>query len=57
MEVIIYNRWGKEVGKISSPSGEWSATDVAAGVYYYTLVAEGYDQVKYQMEGTVMIVR
>jgi gliding motility-associated-like protein len=57
MEVIIYNRWGKEVGIISSPNGEWSATDVAAGVYYYTLVAEGYDQVKYQMEGSVMIVR
>ncbi len=57
MELLIFNRWGKEVGKISRPEGEWKPENHASGTYYYTLKAEGYDDKTYDMQGSFTILK
>jgi gliding motility-associated-like protein len=56
IEVLIYNRWGKEIGKITRPEGEWKPDDFAGGTYFYTLKAEGYDSKKYDLQGSFTIL-
>lgn len=36
-ELIVFDRWGNQVAEQSSPSEDWSASELTEGVYYYTL--------------------
>jgi gliding motility-associated-like protein len=38
-QVIIVNRWGKEVYKSDDYKNNWDAKDVTEGVYYYRIKA------------------
>ncbi|MEN9640772.1 MAG: hypothetical protein RLZZ262_2641, partial [Bacteroidota bacterium] len=57
LEVLIFDRWGRQVGELKSPTDEWNARDQSAGTYYYILRAEGYDGIKYEQEGHLTVVR
>jgi len=57
LEVLIFNRWGNEVGKIINPSGSWTANENGAGTYYYVLTAIGFDNVKYEREGSFTVIK
>ena len=41
MNLRIYNRWGKEIYHDTHYQNNWSAEDVAEGMYYYTFHYEG----------------
>jgi gliding motility-associated-like protein len=51
MNVNIFDRWGKLVGTIDRPTGEWSPRDEGAGTYYYVLSAVGFDGKKFDSAG------
>lgn len=51
MNVDIFNRWGKLVGNISRPTGEWNPRDEGTGTYYYILKAEGFDGKIFEQAG------
>jgi gliding motility-associated-like protein len=40
-KLIITNRWGKEVFSAEDYQNDWTATNIADGMYYYRLVVEG----------------
>ncbi|MEM7107892.1 MAG: hypothetical protein AAF519_06675 [Bacteroidota bacterium] len=50
-EVIIHNRWGQTVFSSTNRDFKWFANDVAAGIYYYTIL---YSNSKYQGPLTVL---
>jgi gliding motility-associated-like protein len=51
LDIQIFDRWGKLVGSIDKPTGQWSPIEVGSGTYYYYLKAEGYDAVEYDRAG------
>ncbi|MBP9924755.1 MAG: gliding motility-associated C-terminal domain-containing protein [Cyclobacteriaceae bacterium] len=40
-KLIINNRWGKEVFSASDYKNDWTGGDIADGIYYYLLSADG----------------
>ncbi|MDZ7646686.1 MAG: gliding motility-associated C-terminal domain-containing protein [Cytophagales bacterium] len=40
-QLIITNRWGKEVFNASDYKNDWTGGEIADGIYYYTLSADG----------------
>ncbi|QHT66473.1 T9SS type B sorting domain-containing protein [Rhodocytophaga rosea] len=42
-ELVIYNRWGKEVYRKQKYSGEWEGAGLSNGIYYYTLTISSTD--------------
>lgn len=58
LNVIIFNRWGQQVGEITSPEGTWNCKSYSNGTYYYILNAEGVDGVLYNdITGHFQIVK
>jgi len=41
-DLIIFNRWGKEVFSSGSFSNKWDAKDLEDGTYYYVLNYESH---------------
>jgi len=60
-EMLIYNRWGKQIFSWSEVGGEWDGTingeKAADGIYYYIFNANGNDGVEYRSNGTVTLLR
>ncbi len=56
----IYNRWGKELARLTAPSQGWDGKvggkTVPAGVYFYAIKATGTDGKKYNLSGHINIV-
>lgn len=56
----IFNRWGKELAHLTSPSQGWNGTSgskkVPAGVYFYVIKATGSDGKEYNLSGHINIV-
>ncbi len=50
-EVLIHNRWGRQVFSSKDRDFKWFAKDVSAGIYYYTIV---YSNGKFQGPLTVL---
>lgn len=44
-ELLIYDRYGKEIYKKNGYNNEWKAENVPSGVYYYRLFIESTNQV------------
>lgn len=57
VNIIIFDRWGKEVGTIDSPTGYWNPRDFSEGVYYYTMTAEGMDGSKFSKGGFFHVMK
>ncbi len=62
LDVLIFNRWGNQVGSINTPNKTemipaqtWNAKDYSAGTYYYTIYAEGKDGQKHQAKGEFLV--
>lgn len=60
--MVIFNRWGKQVADWSEVHGEWNGSInsgglAASGVYYYVFDAAGYDGKEYHINGTVTLLR
>ncbi len=53
-ELVIINRWGDEVYRKKNYRGDWTADEIATGVYYYWLYVQR-DQREYK--GWVQILR
>lgn len=49
----VFNRWGKPVYQSSNYSNDWDGRDLPAGVYFYTVQGECFNQYK----GTLTIMR
>jgi len=60
-EMLIYNRWGKQIYSWSEVGGEWDGTingqKAAEGIYYYIFGAVGFDGKDYRFNGTVTLLR
>jgi len=60
-EMLIYNRWGKQIYSWSKVGGEWDGTingqKAAEGIYYYIFGAVGFDGKEYRFNGTVTLLR
>lgn len=56
LEILIFNRWGNEVGKIINTSGGWAPEDNGAGTYFYVLKATGFDGKQYEREGSFTVI-
>ena len=57
LEVLIFDRWGRQVAELKRPDDEWSPTDQADGTYFYTLQAKGFDGKTFELEGSITVVR
>jgi len=66
MEVIqgtIFNRWGKLIGKWDGITNGWDGKNIndgklsADGVYFYILYAKGKDNIEYNKNGTVTLIK
>jgi len=63
--VRIYNRWGLKVYSYNDDSGNWEGWDgetigfgsAPAGVYYYTIIAEGWNNETFRRNGYVHLFR
>jgi len=60
-EMLIFNRWGNEMAKLSAENDSWNGTyngnNVSDGVYYYIYWASGEDGKKYEKKGFIQLVR
>ncbi|MDO1451232.1 gliding motility-associated C-terminal domain-containing protein [Rhodocytophaga aerolata] len=52
LRIVIYNRWGKQVYESSDANFSWQATQVASGVYFYSIQ---YSNFSYR--GSISILR
>jgi PKD repeat protein len=57
LEVKIFNRFGNEVGEITTPDGFWNPRDNSDGTYYYVLKAVGIDNTPFEASGHFQVVR
>jgi gliding motility-associated-like protein len=39
-ELKMYNRWGRNIYESKKYSNNWDGSEVAAGVYYYSIIDE-----------------
>lgn len=57
----IFNRWGTKLFEWTDPSkgwdGKYKGRYVNTGVYFYVIIAEGSDGVKYKKKGDINILR
>jgi len=61
-EMLIYNRWGKQIFSWSEVGGEWdghnaNGKEEADGTYYYVYAAKGYDGKYFKFNGSVTLIR
>ncbi len=61
-ECSIFNRWGKKVYEWHDISKGWDGTSdnstmLSEGVYYYIISATGKDKKKYELNGSVTLIR
>jgi len=60
---IIFNRWGKQIGKWNTVDGGWDGKnmndgkDASDGVYFYVINAAGKDKVEYKYTGSITLIR
>lgn len=59
---LIFNRWGKQIFEWNDIRKGWNGKTIngsiaADGVYFYTLYAKGYDNIKYEEHGSVTLLR
>ncbi len=56
----IFNRWGKELARLTHPSQGWNGKVggkfVPSGVYFYVIEAKGADGRKYKLSGDINII-
>jgi gliding motility-associated-like protein len=62
MDVNIFNQWGNKVYKITEVNGKWDGdTDEGAkapdGTYFYAMKAIGYNDLTYDRQGSVLLLR
>jgi gliding motility-associated-like protein len=62
VDMEIMNRWGQLVGRIQRVGQEWdgrtpSGENVPEGTYFYVLKANGADGKRYDLNGTVTLLR
>jgi len=61
LNCLIFNRWGKQIAEIKKPDGFWNGkvdgSDASDGTYFYILRAKGLDGVKYDLKGTVTLIK
>ncbi len=59
-ECYIFNRWGKELAKLTHPSQGWDGKIggkfAPSGVYYYVIKARGADGKDYNLSGDINII-
>jgi gliding motility-associated-like protein len=61
-DCVIFNRWGNKIYEWSDVHKGWggkteSGAEASDGTYYYIITAKGYDDVKYNLHGAVMLLR
>lgn len=64
-QIKIYNRWGTKIYSYEDNDGSWEGWDgktigfgdAPAGVYYYTIYAEGWNNEEYRRKGYVHLFR
>ena len=61
-DCVIFNRWGSKIFEWTDATQGWDGkTDggslASEGVYFYILTAKGIDDVEYNMQGTVTLIR
>tara|TARA_B100000959_G_scaffold74562_1_gene79224 strand:+ start:25 stop:6273 length:6249 start_codon:yes stop_codon:yes gene_type:complete len=62
LNMLIFDRWGAKVYEWNTTQTTWDGTgldgeDVADGVYFYILTAEGEDGERYEERGSVSLIR
>ncbi len=60
-ELIIYNRWGREIFISNNLSIKWDGTvnenPAAEGTYFYLMKAKGKDRKEFQLHGSITLLR
>ncbi len=62
LEMKIIDRNGRLVHTIQKPDGRWdgklpSGSEAPQGMYYYTMTSQGYDDLPYDRQGSVTLLR
>jgi gliding motility-associated-like protein len=61
--MMIFNRWGEKVYEWNVVGGSWDGTknnkgsECAQGVYYYVFKAIGFDNVIYERQGAITLLK
>ncbi len=60
--MMIFNRWGEKVYEWNVVGGSWDGTkngktECAQGVYYYVFKAIGFDNVNYEKQGIITLLK
>ncbi len=57
----IFNRWGKLIANWENAQGSWdgniNGNPASSGTYYYIFTAQGFDDVDYNINGTIELIR
>ena len=58
----IFDRWGKKIYEFTDASQGWNGKTQAGapsapGVYYYLIVAKGFDKTTVELTGTITLLR
>jgi gliding motility-associated-like protein len=62
LEMQVFNRWGQEVATLERANQKWDGRSAAGellseGTYFYVLDAEGADGKRYDLTGTITLLR
>jgi gliding motility-associated-like protein len=55
MSMQIFDRWGKKVVELNDPNQTWDGAGSSEGTYYYILIAEGFNEVFYKLNGHITL--
>lgn len=55
-EMVIYNRWGSEVWRMSNNFPEWAPIDEPENTYFYVFTGTNFDNTKIERQGSLTVL-
>ena len=57
INLMVFNRWGKEIYKNSNYKNDWNGKGLASGVYFYVITANATNRETQKLNGSVQLLR
>src|SRR5690606_2494815 len=57
MEMNIFDRWGRLIKTLTSPTETWDGDGQSEGTFYYVLTGVGVNETVYELNGYITLTR